>query len=206
MGMEVKKPIEYQGVATLGVNLNRQKYGPLDVSSVLLEKNHLDWYIEGKGENAPSGWTGGVPYPYPGQIIVTLSDNIAYQLYEDGEGKIAYKAMVDFSNFYTQDQINEMLQNVSVDLTGYYTKEEVDNLLSAIEPPEVDLGNYYTKSEIDEIVGSIEGTGDSSITMAMSTDEILAAIGAAGDGVPVTPGGQVLTEMTAEEVRNIINR
>lgn len=206
MGMKVKKPIEYQGVATLGVNLNRQKYGPLDVSSVLLEKNHLDWYIEGKEENAPSGWTGGVPYPYPGQIIVTLNDNIVYQLYEDREGKIAYKEMIDFSNFYTQDQINQMLQNVSVDLTGYYTKEEVDNLLSTIELPEVDLGNYYTKSEIDEIVGSIEGTGDSSVTMAMSTEDILAAIGAAGDGVPVTPGGQVLTEMTAEEVRNIINR
>ena len=25
---------EYQGFATLGVNLNRQKYGPLDISNV----------------------------------------------------------------------------------------------------------------------------------------------------------------------------
>ena len=152
-----------------------------------------------------SGWTGGVPYPYPGQIIVTLDTNTVWQLYLDGEA-VAYRKMFEMPDFYSKEEINEMLQNVSVDLTGYYTKEEVDNLLSAIEPPEVDLGNYYTKSEIDKIVGSIEGTGDSSITMAMSTDEILAAIGAAGDGVPVTPGGQVLTEMTAEEVRNIINR
>lgn len=201
----VKVVPKYEGVATLGVNLNRQKYGPLDVSSVLLTEADLIAYVAGDESSMSSGWTGGVPYPYPGQIIVTLDTNTVWQLYLDGE-VVAYRKMFEMPDFYSKEEINEMLQNVSVDLTGYYTKEEVDNLLSTIEPPEVDLGNYYTKSEIDEIVGSIEGTGDSSITMAMSTDEILAAIGAAGDGVPVTPGGQVLTEMTAEEVRNIINR
>lgn len=201
----VKVVPKYEGIATLGVNLNRQKYGPLDVSSVLLTEADLIAYVAGDESSMSSGWTGGVPYPYPGQIIVTLDTNTVWQLYLDGEA-VAYRKMFEMPDFYSKEEINEMLQNVSVDLTGYYTKEEVDNLLSAIEPPEVDLGNYYTKSEIDEIVGSIEGTGDSSITMAMSTDEILAAIGAAGDGVPVTPGGQVLTEMTAEEVRNIINR
>ena len=201
----VKVVPKYEGIATLGVNLNRQKYGPLDVSSVLLTEADLIAYVAGDESSMSSGWTGGVPYPYPGQIIVTLDTNTVWQLYLDGEA-VAYRKMFEMPDFYSKEEINEMLQNVSVDLTGYYTKEEVDNLLSAIEPPEVDLGNYYTKSEIDKIVGSIEGTGDSSITMAMSTDEILAAIGAAGDGVPVTPGGQVLTEMTAEEVRNIINR
>lgn len=201
----VKVVPKYEGIATLGVNLNRQKYGPLDVSSVLLTEADLIAYVAGDESSMSSGWTGGVPYPYPGQIIVTLDTNTVWQLYLNGEA-VAYRKMFEMPDFYSKEEINEMLQNVSVDLTGYYTKEEVDNLLSAIEPPEVDLGNYYTKSEIDEIVGSIEGTGDSSITMAMSTDEILAAIGAAGDGVPVTPGGQVLTEMTAEEVRNIINR
>lgn len=201
----VKVVPKYEGIATLGVNLNRQKYGPLDVSSVLLTEADLIAYVAGDEKSMSPGWTGGVPYPYPGQIIVTLDTNTVWQLYLDGEA-VAYRKMFEMPDFYSKEEINEMLQNVSVDLTGYYTKEEVDNLLSAIEPPEVDLGNYYTKSEIDEIVGSIEGTGDSSITMAMSTDEILAAIGAAGDGVPVTPGGQVLTEMTAEEVRNIINR
>jgi hypothetical protein len=58
--------IKYQGVATLGVNLNRQKYGPLDVSSVLLTLADLNWYVQGSADNAPSGWTGGTPYPYPG--------------------------------------------------------------------------------------------------------------------------------------------
>jgi hypothetical protein len=99
-----------------------------------------------------------------------------------------------------------MFANVSVDMTDYYTKEQIDNLLASVKPPEVDLSNYYTKGEIDIIVDSIEGTGDSVVTMAMTTDEILAAIGMAGEGVPVTPSGQVLTEMSAEDVQKIINR
>ena len=37
--------MEYQGFATLGVNLNRQKYGPLDVSSVFTSAADLTYYI-----------------------------------------------------------------------------------------------------------------------------------------------------------------
>ena len=36
--------MEYQGFATLGVNLNRQKYGPLDVSSVFTSTADLTYY------------------------------------------------------------------------------------------------------------------------------------------------------------------
>ena len=34
----------YQGFATLGVNLNRQKYGPLDVSTVFISVADLTYY------------------------------------------------------------------------------------------------------------------------------------------------------------------
>jgi hypothetical protein len=40
---------------------------------------------------------------------------------------------------------------------------------------------------------------------AMTQEEILTAIGAASGGAPVTPSGQVLTEMSADDVRKIIN-
>lgn len=172
--------MKYEGVATLGVNLNRQKYGPLDVSSVLLTLNDLKAYCAGDASKMSEGWTGGTPYPYPGQIIVVLENNTAYQLY-DNEGAIAYRTMIDLSIFYTKEDIDEMLSNVSVDMSDYYTKEQIDSL-----------------------VGSLEGTGGSSAMVAMSADDILAAIGMAGEGVPVTPSGQVLNEMSAEDVRNII--
>ena len=172
--------MKYEGVATLGVNLNRQKYGPLDVSSVLLTLNDLKAYCAGDASKMSEGWTGGTPYPYPGQIIVVLENNTAYQLY-DNEGAIAYRTMIDLSVFYTKEDIDEMLSNISVDMSDYYTKEQ-----------------------IDAIVGAIEGSGEGVIVQAMTDDDILAAIGAASGGVPVTPSGQVLNEMTVEDVRNII--
>lgn len=199
-----EEDIKYQGVATLGVNLNRQKYGPLDVSSVLLTEDDLAWYILGSAENAPTGWTGGTPYPYPGQIIVTLDTNVVHQLYLDGE-VLKTRPMIDLPEFYSKEEINQMMQNVTVDLTGYYTKEEVDNLLNSIDIPEVDLSNYYTKAQIDDIVSSIEGTEDMDVMIAMSEEEILAIVGSTEGGVPVTPSGQVLREMSAEDVQNIIN-
>lgn len=172
--------MKYEGVATLGVNLNRQKYGPLDVSSVLLTLNDLQAYCAGDASKMSEGWTGGTPYPYPGQIIVVLENNTAYQLY-DNEGAIAYRTMIDLSVFYTKEDIDEMLSNVSVDMSDYYTKEQIDAL-----------------------IGAIGGSGEGVVVQAMTDDDILAAIGAASGGVPVTPGGQVLNEMTAEDVRNII--
>lgn len=199
-----EEDIKYQGVATLGVNLNRQKYGPLDVSSVLLTEDDLAWYILGSAENAPTGWTGGTPYPYPGQIIVTLDTNVVHQLYLDGE-VLKTRPMIDLPEFYSKEEINQMMQDITVDLTGYYTKEEIDNLLNSIDIPEVDLSNYYTKAQIDDIVSSIEGTEDMGVMIAMSEEEILAIVGSTEGGVPVTPSGQILREMSAEDVQNIIN-
>ena len=173
--------MKYEGVATLGVNLNRQKYGPLDVSSVLLSMDDLNAYCAKDKDAMSEGWTGGTPYPYPGQIIVVLSNNTAYQLREEADGSIKPYAMIDLSQFYTTTQIDEMLQNISVDMSDYYTKEQIDAL-----------------------IGAIEGSGEGVIVSAMTDDDILAAIGAASGGVPVTPGGQILNEMTAEDVRNII--
>ena len=173
--------MKYEGVATLGVNLNRQKYGPLDVSSVLLNMDDLNAYCAKDKDAMSEGWTGGTPYPYPGQIIVVLSNNTAYQLREEADGSIKPYVMIDLSQFYTTTQIDEMLQNISVDMSDYYTKEQVDKL-----------------------IGAIEGTGETVIVEAMTADDILAAIGAASGGVPVTPSGQILDEMSAEDVRTII--
>lgn len=41
---------------------------------------------------------------------------------------------------------------------------------------------------------------------ALSEEDILAIIGSATGGLPVNPNGQVLAEMSAEDVRNIIQQ
>ena len=106
----VKVVPKYEGIATLGVNLNRQKYGPLDVSSVLLTESDLIAYVAGDESSMSPGWTGGVPYPYPGQIIVTLDTNTVWQLYLDGEA-VAYRKMFEMPDFYSKEEINETNSN-----------------------------------------------------------------------------------------------
>ena len=41
---------------------------------------------------------------------------------------------------------------------------------------------------------------------ALSEEDILAIIGSASGGIPVNPNGQILTEMSADDVRNIIQQ
>lgn len=41
---------------------------------------------------------------------------------------------------------------------------------------------------------------------ALSEEDILAIIGSATGGIPVNPNGQILTEMSADDVRNIIQQ
>ena len=36
---------EYQNFASLSVNLNRQKYGPLDISNVFTSQADLNYYL-----------------------------------------------------------------------------------------------------------------------------------------------------------------
>lgn len=72
---------EYQSFASLNVNLNRQSYGPLDVSTVFLSMADFQYYIS-KGsvttgvskywyESASKKIT---PYPYVGQVVSVIEE------------------------------------------------------------------------------------------------------------------------------------
>lgn len=73
----------YQNFASLGVNLNRQKYGPLDISNVFTSENDLKYYLT-KGahtEGVSEYWYKSstekiVPYPYEGQVLATVIDGV----------------------------------------------------------------------------------------------------------------------------------
>lgn len=121
---------EYQGFATLGVNLNRQKYGPLDVSTVFISAADLIYYAS-KGtvvsDEVSSYWKDLVPYPYAGQIVslVVDKDVSVYKLVENENGAFDTVAIGG---------------EVNVDLTKYATKAEVKELIDAIEMPEGTAG------------------------------------------------------------------
>lgn len=83
---------EYQGFATLGVNLNRQKYGPLDISNVFTSQADLNYYLS-KGastEGVSDYWKNTVPYPYAGQYIALINNTTRtvtpYMLSEKADG------------------------------------------------------------------------------------------------------------------------
>ena len=92
----------YQNFASLGVNLNRQKYGPLDISSVFTTEADLKYYLS-KGtytEGVSTYWYKNanekiVPYPYEGQVIATaINDDVkVYVLRLDAEGNFEAKAI-----------------------------------------------------------------------------------------------------------------
>lgn len=74
---------EYQGFATLGVNLNRQKYGPLDISQVFKTQGDLNYYLsKGADKTAVSSyWQDVVPYPYAGQVVALSADGADPRLF-----------------------------------------------------------------------------------------------------------------------------
>lgn len=121
--------MEYQGFATLGVNLNRQKYGPLDVSSVFISVADLNYYTS-KGtivsDEVSSYWKNIVPYPYAGQMVslVVDKDVFVYKLVENDDGTFDTLA----------------IGGTDVDLTDYATKVEVQEMIDAIEMPEGSVG------------------------------------------------------------------
>lgn len=70
--------LNYQNYASLGVNLNRQLSGPLDISTVFNSQVDLTYYLTGgTGDKAGvSEYWASLPatYPYAGQIVALATD------------------------------------------------------------------------------------------------------------------------------------
>ena len=120
---------EYQNYANLGVNLNRQKYGPLDISNVFTSQTDLNYYLS-KGaltENVSEYWLGIVPYPYEGQILALVSQSSA-QAYIittwDDENEIFLVEAIESAG-----SLQELIQRVSVLETKVQAIEEIDTLI-----------------------------------------------------------------------------
>ena len=157
---------EYQGFATLGVNLNRQKYGPLDISNVFNSQGDLDYYLS-KGaniENVSEYWYKSetekvVPYPYAGQIVA-LVENGKVNVYvleekEDGTFKTAEiggTVLVDDSSLSSSADGQIKIKNFNEQYYKYVAAEGdneahytlVDGFKDGLEPKVkmVSAGNY----------------------------------------------------------------
>lgn len=122
----------YQNFASLGVNLNRQKYGPLDISNVFTSEADLKYYLT-KGTfttGVSEYWYKSaaekvVPYPYEGQVLATVIDGVVnvYALSLDAEGnfqtqEIGAKVEVDGKTIKLNADGKLELVGIPADITG----------------------------------------------------------------------------------------
>ena len=122
----------YQKFASLGVNLNRQAYGPLDISNVFTSEADLKYYLT-KGtftEGVSEYWYKSatekiVPYPYEGQVLATVIDGVVsvYALSLDAEGnfqtqEIGAKVEVDGKTIKLNAAGKLELVGLPADITG----------------------------------------------------------------------------------------
>ena len=133
---------EYQNYASLGINLNRQKYGPLDISSVFTNIADLNYYIT-KGalkENVSQYWLEVVPYPYEGQLI---------SLIENGEVKV-FKLVANGEIFKAEEIASsvELPDNLA-------TKDYVENQFQVFEAEYAPKMFYCLTQEIyDDMISN----------------------------------------------------
>ena len=167
---------EYQAFATLGVNLNRQKYAPLDISQVFKSQADLNYYIS-KGaitEGVSTYWYTDadnkvVPYPYPGQIVALVLDK---------EVSILYLIEKDDGTFKTEEVGKTLLgDGATIEITDGKISLKGINDKDSEGNPVLDFAKKYqpvlvdgkltwqevsaiTTDALDEAIKAVEGEMD----------------------------------------------
>ena len=152
--------MEYQGFATLGVNLNRQKYGPLDVSSVFISTADLTYYIT-KGKVKEETLSDVLEFveqtlenyecPMKVQMAVCVAIeeifvNVAHYAYPDGEGDMTLGIGFDEESRVITFQMTD--KGIPF---NPLEKSDPDVTLSAEEREIGGLGIFITKKTMDSL-------------------------------------------------------
>ena len=178
--------LNYQNYASLGVNLNRQLSGPLDISTVFNSQVDLTYYLTG-GTGDKTGvseyWTSlPATYPYAGQIVALATDAgvsvlvikesesgfitepISAETAVDGE-VITYNAdkeltLVGFANAATGARLQKTATGVEWVVPGSdgtMTEAEVQQAINDLNRDVTNLGGKL--NTVEEIVGK-KSTGE----------------------------------------------
>ena len=178
--------LNYQNYASLGVNLNRQLSGPLDISTVFNSQVDLTYYLTGgTGDKAGvSEYWASLPatYPYAGQIVALATDAgvsvlvikesesgfvtepISAETAVDGE-VITYNAdkeltLVGFADAATGARLQKTATGVEWVVPGSdgtMTEAEVQQAINDLNRDVTNLGGKL--NAVEEIVGK-ESTGE----------------------------------------------
>ena len=186
----------YQNFASLGVNLNRQKYGPLDISNVFTSAADLKYYLT-KGtftEGVSEYWYKNanekiVPYPYEGQVLATVIDGVVsvYALSLDAEG-----------NFQTQEI------GAKVEVDGTTIVKDANGKLSIVAPVSPDSSKTYNFAYANGVYSWVEVDTATAAGQAQEINSLKARASALEDTVNGTDEAEGLVAKVAalEEVDN----
>lgn len=101
---------------------------------------------------------------------------------KDEVDAIVQNVTVDLSDYYNKSEIDALFEASVVDLTPYYTKDEIDALL-AEAGVDIDLSGYYTKQEVDALIPDVSD---------FLTEEDI-EVSQTQDGLSITVGGKTGT-------------
>lgn len=176
----------YKNFASLGVNLNRQAAGPLDVSNVFNSQADLNYYLTGGtgDKNGVSAYWADMPatYPYPGQVVALVVDEEVsiFVIKEQGGAfitePIAAKASVDSKTVvynandeltiagYADAATGARLQKTATgvawvvpgEASGTMTDAEVAEAISGLQ---TDIGELSTAIGSESVEGGAAATG-----------------------------------------------
>lgn len=178
--------LNYQNYASLGVNLNRQLSGPLDISTVFNSQVDLTYYLTGGtgDKTGVSEYWASLPatYPYAGQIVALATDAgvsvlvikesasgfvtepISAETAVDGE-VITYNAdkeltLVGFANAATGARLQKTATGVEWVVPGSdgtMTEAEVQQAINDLNRDVTNLGTDL--GAVKDIIGK-ESTGE----------------------------------------------
>lgn len=155
----------YQSFATLGVNLNRQNYGALDISQVFNSQGDLNYYLsKGTDKSAVSNyWKDIVPYPYEGQVLATVfgGEVKVYVLALNAEGKFVCQNVGDTSAVEAAiAELEEALEALDGKVGAIPTKE-VDGQQVPVAANVIEYINEKTKGiATDAALGELQDAVD----------------------------------------------
>lgn len=180
----------YQNFASLGVNLNRQKYGPLDISSVFNSQADLNYYIT-KGASkvgVSQYWLDVTPYPYAGQIVALASDGelsvfvlkekmdgtfetvaVGSRLSADGKAIIDTDGILSLKGFDAASANQQLRKNADGELEWFTPDtstvsglaDTVGQHTTQISTLEEKVKDTYTKGEVDQkVAGAFHFKGE----------------------------------------------
>lgn len=190
---------EYQSFATLGVNLNRQNYGALDISQVFTSQADLDYYLSKgtKTTGVSEYWYKDadnkiVPYPYEGQVLATVFNGVVkvYVLALNEKGEFVTQNVGDTSTVEAsikalEDLVGELpkttdaktiVEYVNKKTEGIATSDSLSQLQRDVDAVEALVGVPAKKATDDTeavVASGLHRALDDEIARAKAAEESL---------------------------------